>query len=101
MERFEVVDDGAGQLSLIDNEERVRTRSIKDCCEMLNELNEEKKFWKKNCCFESNYVHILYCELNRIENEGYELSDTYKKRMRNLIKERENLNYLLNEDEEE
>ena len=48
---------------------------------LLNELHEEKEYWKGNACNNSNFVNILLHELDIAQEKGYEVSDPFKKLM--------------------
>ena len=55
--------------------------------ELLNELHEEKEYWKGNACNNSNFVNILLHELDIAQEKGYEVSDPFKKLMEKELKE--------------
>ena len=47
--------------------------------DLLNELYEEKEYWKGNACNNSNFINILLHELDIAQKEGYEVSDPFEK----------------------
>lgn len=49
--------------------------------EQLNELHDEKEFWKSNCVSQDNFNHILLHELDIAREQGYKVSNPFKKLM--------------------
>lgn len=45
----------------------------------LNALHEEKEFWKSSACSTSNFNQILLNELDVAQEQGYEVSNPFKK----------------------
>ena len=52
-----------------------------EICDLLNTLHDEKEFWKSNCCSQSSFNSILLNELSIAQEQGYEVSDPFKKLM--------------------
>lgn len=52
--------------------------SVRD---IMNEMHEEKEFWKSNACSQSSFNSILLNELDIAIEQGYEVSDPFKKLM--------------------
>lgn len=52
---------------------------ISDVVDLLNELNDEKEFWKSMCCSQSNFNQILLNELDIAQEQGYEISNPFKR----------------------
>lgn len=50
--------------------------------EEINNLHEEKEYWKGNACNNINFVNILLHELDIAQEKGYEVSDPFKKLMK-------------------
>lgn len=50
-----------------------------DVMNLLNNLYEEKEYWKGQSCNDSSLNSILFNELSIAEEQGYELSTAYKK----------------------
>ena len=53
----------------------------KEIVELLNNLHEEKEYWKSNCCSQDSFNSILLHELDIAQQQGYEVSDPFKKLM--------------------
>ena len=51
-------------------------------CKALNELHEEKEYWKGTACNNSNFVNILLHELDIAQEKGYKVSDPFEKLMK-------------------
>ena len=63
----------------IDENHTDRPLMNNEVCELLNELHEEKEYWKGNACDNWNFVNILFNELDIAQEKGYEVSDSFKK----------------------
>lgn len=58
--------------------------SLKTCCELLNELHEEKEDWKHNCLITVSENSILWNEISILIEQGAEPSDAFKNYLNDL-----------------
>jgi hypothetical protein len=94
--RFRVTISNTNVVSFVDVVENKQLMSITfknksdaiDCknalmyqCDLLNTLHEEKEYWKFNCCSQDSFNSILFNELDIAQQQGYEVSDSFKKLM--------------------
>ena len=77
--RFEIKIGEFEEENIVDNLNRMTIREISDMCKKMNELNDEKEFWKSMCCSQSNFNQILLNELDIAQEQGYEVSNPFKK----------------------
>ena len=68
--------DDAGELIDLNNHKFIDYGD--ECCELLNELNDEKEAWKQSCCSNSNFNSILLHELDIAREQGFEVSNPFK-----------------------
>ena len=62
-----------------DNEYEFNLLGEDDLVDRINELQEEKEFWKNNSYSQDSFNHILMEELNTAQEQGYEVTDPFRK----------------------
>ena len=72
----------------------IATKSLEDAKfmkDLMNELYEEKEYWKSSCCSQDSFNSILLNELDVAREQGYSVSDPFKKLIGECGDEYENL----------
>ena len=69
-----------------------KTLQIKDICNLLNQLNDEnkqlkqkKENWKSVACSNTSFNSILLNELSIAQEQGYKVSDPFKRLMEEKV----------------
>lgn len=76
-------DKTEGEITLKDNGQPLLASECIEDVQMvkglLNELNDEKEAWKQSCCSNSNFNSILLHELDIAQEQGFEVSNPFKR----------------------